>query len=80
MLIREAFLRGISTRQVGGEVVSPQTVSKLTRDLYDAVKQFHQARLGDDWDCDLCNARMVPRTSTKRSDCTSSPTARQGLS
>ena len=39
MLIREAFLRGISTRQVGrvvatltGEVVSPQTVSKLTRD------------------------------------------------
>ncbi len=52
MLIREAFLRGISTRQVGrvvatlsGEVVSPQTVSKLTRDLDDAVKQFHQARL-----------------------------------
>ena len=40
MLIREAFLRGISTRQVGrvvatltGEVVSAQTVSKLTRDL-----------------------------------------------
>ena len=38
MLIREAFLRGISTRQVGrvvatltGEVVSAQTVSKLTR-------------------------------------------------
>jgi hypothetical protein len=36
MLIREAFLRGISTRQVArvvatltGEVVSPQTVSKL---------------------------------------------------
>jgi transposase-like protein len=55
MLIREAFLRGISTRQVGrvvattGEVVSPQTVSKLTRDLDDAVKQFHQARLGDDY-------------------------------
>ena len=56
MLIREAFLRGISTRQVGrvvatltGEVVSPQTVSKLTRDLDDAVKQFHQARLSDDY-------------------------------
>ena len=56
MLIREAFLRGISTRQVGrvvatltGEVVSPQTVSKLTRDLDEAVKQFHQARLSDDY-------------------------------
>ena len=55
MLIREAFLRGISTRQVGrvvatltGEVVSPQTVSKLTRDLDEAVRQFHQARLSDD--------------------------------
>ena len=52
MLIREAFLRGISTRQVGrvvatltGEVVSAQTVSKLTRDLDEAVRQFHQARL-----------------------------------
>src|SRR6266567_4109679 len=40
LLIREAFLRGISTRQVGrvvatlaGEVVSAQTVSKLTRGL-----------------------------------------------
>jgi transposase-like protein len=39
LLIREAFLRGISTRQVGrvvatitGETVSAQTVSKLTRD------------------------------------------------
>jgi len=56
MLIRETFLRGISTRQVGrvvatltGEVVSAQTVSKLTRDLDDAVKQFHQARLSDDY-------------------------------
>ncbi len=46
MLIREAFLRGISTRQVGrvvatltGEVVSPQTVSKLTRDLDEAVRR-----------------------------------------
>jgi len=51
MLIREAFLRGISTRQVArvvarltGEVVSPQMVSKLTRDLDDAVRQFHEAR------------------------------------
>jgi putative transposase len=56
MLIREAFLRGISTRQVGrvvatlsGEVVSAQTVSNLTRDLDAAVKQFHQARLSDEW-------------------------------
>jgi transposase-like protein len=56
MLIREAFLRGISTRQVGrvvaivtGEVVSATTVSKLTRDLDDAVKQFHEARLRDDY-------------------------------
>ena len=45
LLIREAFLRGISTRQVGrvvaaitGETVSAQTVSKLTRDLDQAVR------------------------------------------
>ncbi|MGH9504092.1 MAG: IS256 family transposase [Terriglobales bacterium] len=56
MLIREAFLRGISTRQVGlvvaaitGETVSAQTVSKLTRDLDEAVRHFHQAQLGDDY-------------------------------
>jgi len=56
LLIREAFLRGLSTRQVGrvvstltGEVVSAQTVSRLIRDLDDAVRQFHQARLSDEW-------------------------------
>src|SRR6266566_6981714 len=56
LLIREAFLRGISTRQVGrivatvtGETVSAQTVSQLTRDLDEAVRQFHQARLNDDY-------------------------------
>jgi putative transposase len=56
MLIREAFLRGLSTRQTGrvvsiltGEVVSPQTVSKLTRVLDRAVRQFHQARLSDEY-------------------------------
>jgi putative transposase len=56
LLIREAFLRGISTRQVGrvvgvlsGERVSPQTVSRITQELDQAVKQFHQARLDDDW-------------------------------
>src|SRR5260370_121088 len=55
-LIRQAFLRGISTRQVGrvvailtGEPVSAQTVSKLTRVLDDAVRAFHQRPLGDDW-------------------------------
>ncbi len=56
ILIREAFLRGISTRQVGrvvatftGEPVSAQTVSKLTRELDDAVRQFHSAELKDEW-------------------------------
>lgn len=56
LLIREAFLRGISTRQVGrvvatitGETVSAQTVSKLTRDLDEAVRQFHQAGMSDDY-------------------------------
>jgi putative transposase len=56
LLIREAFLRGISPRQVGrvvatltGETVSAQTVSKLTRDRDEAVRQFHQAPLSDDY-------------------------------
>lgn len=56
LLIREAFLRGISTRQVGrvvatvtGEIVSAQTVSKLTRCLDEAVRLFHKAKLSDDW-------------------------------
>jgi putative transposase len=56
LLIREAFLRGISTRQVGrvvailtGESVSAQTVSRLSQDIDDAVRRFHQARLQDDW-------------------------------
>jgi putative transposase len=56
LLIREAFLRGISTRQVGrvvgvftGERVSPQTVSRITQELDGAVQQFHQVRLEDDW-------------------------------
>ena len=52
MLICEAFLRGIATRQVGrvvalltGEAVSAQTVSQLTRDLDEAVRAFHQGHL-----------------------------------
>ena len=56
LLIREAFLRGIATRQVGrvvalltGEGVSAQTVSQLTRDLDQAVREFHQAPLADEW-------------------------------
>jgi putative transposase len=56
LLIREAFLRGISTRGVGrvvgqltGEVVSAQTVSRLTRDLDRLVKAFHEAPLKDEW-------------------------------
>ena len=56
LLIREAFLRGLSTRQVGrvvailtDEVVSAQTVSKLSRSLDHLVQAFHQARLKDEW-------------------------------
>jgi putative transposase len=56
LLIREAFLRGISTRKVGQlvallteEPVSAQTVSRLTRDLDQAVRAFHRARLKDEW-------------------------------
>jgi len=56
MLIREAFLRGISTCQVGrvvasvtGEEVSAQTVSKLSRSLDRLVKAFREARLKDEW-------------------------------
>jgi transposase-like protein len=55
-LIRQAFLRGISTRQVGrvvavltGEAVSAQTVSRLTRVLDRAVHAFHQRQLSDQW-------------------------------
>src|SRR5438128_1494718 len=55
-LIRQAFLRGISTRQVGrvvavltGESVSAQTVSRLTRVLDRAVRAFHHRPLGDHW-------------------------------
>jgi putative transposase len=55
LLIREAFLRGLSTRQVGrvvgivSEEVSAQTVSRLTRNLDRLVKAFHQAPLKDEW-------------------------------
>jgi len=55
-LIREAFLRGISTRPVGRliallteEPVRAQTVSAVTRDLEQAVAPCHRAPLGDPW-------------------------------
>ena len=55
-LIRQAFLRGISTRAVGRVVallteerVSAQTVSRLTQALDGAVRAFHTAPLDDDW-------------------------------
>jgi putative transposase len=55
-MIRQAFLRGISTRGVGRvvsllteESVSAQTVSRLTRVLDEQVTKFHHAPLGDDW-------------------------------
>lgn len=34
---------------VTGKTVSAQTVSRLTRDLEEAVQQFHEAPLSDDW-------------------------------
>ena len=76
LLIREAFLRGISTRQVGrivatitGEPVSAQTVSQLTRSLDEAVEQFHAARLEDEWAylfLDGVSLRMRQAGSRKR--------------
>ena len=55
-LVREAFLRGVSTRQVGevlepvlGESYSPQTVSRIAQGLDQAVEAFHQRRLRDEY-------------------------------
>src|ERR1700676_1010882 len=42
-MIRQAFLRGISTRGVG------RVVSRLTRVLDEQVSKFHHAPLSDDW-------------------------------
>src|SRR5271166_1069213 len=54
LLIREAFLRGLSARQRGRvvsiltqEAVRATTVSKLIRVLDQAVREFHPARLSD---------------------------------
>jgi len=55
-LILLAFLRGISTRQVGqvlepvlGEAYSAQTISNITRELNHAVEKFHHQPLRDDY-------------------------------
>jgi putative transposase len=55
-LVREAFLRGVSTRQVGevlepvlGESYSAQTVSRITRGLDRAVRAFHERHLRDEY-------------------------------
>jgi putative transposase len=55
-LVRQAFLRGVSTRQVGavlepvlGEAYSAQTVSNITRKLDRAVEQFHRRALRDEY-------------------------------
>jgi len=55
-LVREAFLRGISTRQVGpvlepvrGEASSAQTIARLARGLDAAVEKFHRRALRDDY-------------------------------
>jgi transposase-like protein len=55
-LIRQAFLRGVSTREVG-EVLAPvlgwqpsaQTVSRIAEALDSKVRLFHWRRLDDDW-------------------------------
>jgi len=55
-LVREAFLRGISTRQVGevlepilGEAYSAQTVSRIVQGLDRAVAAYHRRRLRDEY-------------------------------
>lgn len=55
-LIRQAFLRGVSTREVG-EVLEPvlgyqpsaQTVSRVAQVLDQAVRRYHWRTLDDDW-------------------------------
>ena len=55
-LVREAFLSGVSTRQVGkvlaplwGKEISPQTVSRIVSSLDSAVKLFHARFIMDDY-------------------------------
>jgi len=56
LLVREAFLRGVSTRQVSRVIsclqlgpLSAQTVSRWTRSLDSMVAAFHQSRIADEW-------------------------------
>ncbi len=55
-LVREAFLRGISTRQVGevlepilGEAYSAETVSRIVQGLDLAVAAYHRRRLREEY-------------------------------
>ena len=55
-LIRQAFLRGVSTRQVGAVLApvlgwqpSAQTVSTIAKALDQEVQRYHWRRVGDDW-------------------------------
>ena len=55
-LIRQAFLRGVSTRQVGavlepvlGWKPSAQTVSTIAKSLDQEVQRYHWRKVGDDW-------------------------------
>jgi putative transposase len=55
-LIRDVFLRGVSTREVGrvletmlGERVSAATVSRVASTLDAEVRRFHQQPLSDTW-------------------------------
>jgi putative transposase len=55
-LIRDVFLRGVSTREVGrvleamlGERVSASTVSRVARTLDAEVQRFHQQPIADTW-------------------------------
>ena len=45
-----------------GESVSAQTVSKLTRELDEAVGKFHSAALKDEWTASAC-AWLAGRTT-----------------
>ncbi len=55
-VIRDVFIRGVSTREVGrvlgamlGEEVSAATVSRIVRTLTAEAERFHRAPLADTW-------------------------------
>jgi putative transposase len=56
-LVREAFLRGVSTRSVAAVVgdalgysPSAQTVSRIVRGIDGEVRKFHRRNLADEWE------------------------------